>query len=89
MDEYKEYIGRQDAIDAVREAVIRGYGTDYGVIDSDVVYEVLSDVTGKDVLPCSVEKDGTLIVTVPEGTEIKRVLVQEEGTQWRCLFYAD
>lgn len=45
-----EYIRKQDAIEAVRQAVIRGYGTDYGVIDSDVVYEVLDEVEPADVV---------------------------------------
>jgi hypothetical protein len=44
-----DYISRQDAIEAVRQAVNRGYGTDYGVIDSGVVYEVLDGVEPADV----------------------------------------
>ena len=33
--------------------------------------------------------DGTLIVTVPHGTEVGRVLVQEEGTHNGALYYTD
>lgn len=87
----EEYIGRREAIEAVREAVIKGYGTDYGVIDSDNVYEILDDLQGKDVLPYSLEEDGTLVVTVPKGTykNINRVLVEEDGTHWGGLYHAD
>lgn len=42
-----------------------------------------------DVLPYTIDPDGTLTITVPKGTEVSRVLVQEEGTQWGGLFYAD
>ena len=45
-----DYISRQAAIEAVQQAVIKGYGTDYGVIDSDVVYEIL------DNLPAALEQ---------------------------------
>lgn len=31
--------------------------------------------------------DGTLTVTVPKGTKVTRVLVEEEGTQFGGLFY--
>lgn len=35
------------------------------------------------------EKDGTLVVTVPKGTNVGRVLVQEEGTCIGSLYYPD
>lgn len=38
------------------------------------------------VLPYSIDPDGTLTITVPKGTTVNRVLVQEDGTQWRELF---
>lgn len=34
-------------------------------------------------------QDGTLTISVPRGTEVKRVLVEEEGTQFGSLFYPD
>lgn len=34
-------------------------------------------------------EDGTLIVTVPKGTEVGSVLVQEEGTHFGALYYSD
>ena len=46
-----DLISRQAAIEAVRQAIIKGYDTDYGVIDSDVVYEVIDDVPAADVVP--------------------------------------
>lgn len=36
-----------------------------------------------------VSPDGTLTVTVPKGTKVTRVLVQEEGTKNGGLYYAD
>ena len=40
-------------------------------------------------ISCSHEKDGTLVVTVPKGTSVGRVLVQEEGTCIGSLYYSD
>ena len=37
-------ISRKSAIEAVRQAVIAGWGSDHGVIDSDVIYEVLEEL---------------------------------------------
>lgn len=49
-----------------------------------------SDITGPSgPFPYSIEDDGTLVITVPKGTKVGRVLVQEEGTQYGGLFYAD
>lgn len=39
-----DLIDRQGAIEAVRYTVIDGYGSDHGLIDSDVVYEVLEEL---------------------------------------------
>ena len=36
-----------------------------------------------------ISSDGTLTVTVPNGTHVGRVLVQEDGTQYGGLFYPD
>lgn len=40
-------------------------------------------------LDCNISSDGTLTVTVPKGTHVGRVLVQEDGTQYGGLFYPD
>lgn len=37
----------------------------------------------------SIHSDGTLEVTVPEGTDVKRVLVSEAGTNYGSLYYPD
>ena len=42
-----------------------------------------------DVLPYTIDPDGTLTITVPKGTTVNRVLIQEDGRQWGRLFYAD
>ena len=43
-----------------------------------------------DVVPYSIEPDGTLIVVVPKGTKrIGRILIEEDGTQYCGLFYPD
>lgn len=39
-----DMISRQAAIEAIRRLVIAGWGTDHGVIDSDVVYEALEEL---------------------------------------------
>lgn len=36
-----------------------------------------------------ISKDGTLTVTVPKGSDVKRVLVQEKGSTYGALFYKD
>lgn len=42
----------------------------------------------KDARP-DISPDGTLTVTVPKGTKVTRVLVEEEGTQFGGLFYPE
>ncbi len=43
-----------------------------------------------DVVPYSIEPDGTLTVTVPKGmTRVGRILIEEDGTQYGGLFYPD
>ena len=49
----------------------------------------IRELTHADVLPYTIDPDGTLTITVPKGTTVNRVLVQEDGTQWGGLFYAD
>ena len=54
-----------------------------------VPVDYIESIEPADVLPYSIDPDGTLTVTVPKGTTVNRVLVQEDGTQWGGLFYAD
>lgn len=43
-----------------------------------------------DVLPYTIDPDGTLIITVPKGIKkIERILIEEDGTQYGGLFYPD
>lgn len=70
-----EYISKLDAID-----MCGGYGC---------LAHLMSRIKPAAVLPYSIDPDGTLTITVPKGTTVKRVLVQEDGTQWGGLFYAD
>ena len=46
-----DYIDRQAAIDAVQQAITEEYDRNYGVIDSDIVYGVLEEVSSADVVP--------------------------------------
>lgn len=50
----------------------------------------ISNIPAANVVPYSIEPDGTLIVTVPKGTKkIGRILIEEDGTQYGGLFYPD
>lgn len=85
-----DYIERQVAIEAIQQAIIKEYDRNYGVIDSDIVYEILDDLPAADVVPYSIEPDGTMTITVPKGTKrIGRILIEEDGTQYGGLFYPD
>ena len=41
------------------------------------------------VIPYSIKSDGTLIITIPKGIKVDRVLVQEDETHWGGLYYAE
>lgn len=88
-----DYISRQAALDAL--GVTKNatkYGGDHSGYDTRMLYEIHDALTGvpaADVVPYSIEPDGTLTVTVPKGTKVGRVLVEEDGTHWGGLYYAD
>lgn len=90
-----DYISRQAALDAL--GVTKNatkYGGDHSGYDTRMLYEIHDALTGipaADVVPYSIELDGTLTITVPKGTykKINRVLVEEDGTHWGGLYYAD
>lgn len=85
-----EYISRQTVIEAVQQAIIKEYDRNYGVIDSDIVYEILDNLSAADVVPYSIDPDGTLTIIIPKGTKrIGRILIEEDGTQYGGLFYPD
>lgn len=88
-----DYISRQDAVEALDGKIIVT-----GHKNADAVLQYMKDISNKikslpsaDVVPYSIESDGTLIITVPKGTykNITRVLVEEDGTHWGGLYYAD
>ena len=70
-----EYIRREDAVDAMGKA--------------QWAKDRLLEIEPADVVPYSIEPDGTLTVTVPQGIKVGRVLVQEDGTHCGGLYYAD
>lgn len=82
-----EYIRKQDAVSAVNHALDRE--TLLFSFVRKVAISALKGLHAAEVLPYSIDPDGTLTITVPKGTTVNRVLVQEDGTQWGGLFYAD
>ena len=75
-----EYIRREDAVDAVKHAWAKGIEPS----------QYIESIEPADVVPYSIEPDGTLTVTVPKGTKrIGRILIEEDGTQYGGLFYPD
>ena len=46
-------------------------------------------VPTESVIPYSIKSDGTLIITIPKGIKVDRVLVQEDETHWGGLYYAE
>lgn len=70
-----EYIRKQDAIE---------------LCNNPLSEQSMRLVPPVDVVPYSIEPDGTLTVTVPKGTKrIGRILIEEDGTQYGGLFYPD
>lgn len=88
-----EYIRRQDVLDAFGlSEKTRKYGGDHSGYDTRMLYEIqdtIESIEPADVLPFTLDPDGTLTITVPKGTKVGRVLVQEEGTHCGGLYYAD
>lgn len=87
-----EYIHKQAAIDAfnrIKNTLKNPKTAHYDTLMFYEIEDVLEDVEPADVLPYSIDPDGTLTITVPKGMKVGRVLVQEEGRQWGGLFYAD
>lgn len=80
-----EYIRREDASDAVIKHLQLDYEYAWGA------REAINALPSADAIPYSIESDGTLTITVPKGTykNINRVLVEEDGTHWGGLYYAD
>lgn len=83
-----DLIRRSDAIEAVRQAVIRGHGCDYGTIDSDVVYEVLS---GVDSAQPEIKTDGDTISrqAAIDAIEKAKTVKSEEGEIYVAKYNAE
>lgn len=88
-----EYIRKQDAVDALKAQAdtMRTWVERYAEqrIGILTAVNIVEDIKPADVVPYSIEPDGTLTVTVPKGTKVGRVLVQEDGTHCGGLYYAD
>ena len=86
------YIKKQKAIDSLKQRKREPWYLHKDLDWDNGVAEAISDIEyiePADVLPYSINTDGTLTITVPKGMKVGRVLVQEDGTQWGGLFYAD
>ena len=83
-----EYISKADVIDDLHAQLMYRMGSDDMKRRLD---DWVKTLPSADVIPYSIDPDGTLTITVPKGTykKINRVLVEEDGTQWGGLFYAD
>ena len=83
-----DLISRQAAIDG-KISIQRANGVEI-YTDEAVPVEHLKNVSAADVVPYSIEPDGTMTITVPKGTKrICRILIEEDGTQYGGLFYPD
>lgn len=87
-----EYIRKCDVVGAVpKERIVEymdEFGAGYNSCRNDMLRSIES-LEPADVVPYSIEPDGTLTVTVPKCTKVGRVLVQEDGTHCGGLYYAD
>ena len=94
-----DYIRREDAVNALAKtmptpATPDGAGEfDHEIHIADEAFadaiRIIESLEPADVVPYSIEPDGTLTVTVPQGIKVGRVLVQEDGTHCGGLYYAD
>lgn len=90
-----EYIRKQDAFDAFEARIAElmthpEFRRKHLDIDLLGVIRNISAIKPADVVPYSIEPDGTLTVTVPKGTKrISRILIEEDGTQYGGMFYPD
>ena len=68
-----DYIRRKDAVDAVKHAWAKGIEPS----------QYIESIEPADVVPYSIEPDGTLTVTVPKGTKrIGRILIEEVSVKF-------
>ena len=90
-----DYIRREDAFDAVEARITElmthpEFRRKHLDIDLSGIIRNISAIIPADVVPYSIEPDGTLTVTVPKGTKrIGRILIDEDGTHYGGMFYPD
>ena len=75
-----EYIKKEDLLNKAywhgRYTVQNSYLTGGEAVD----VEDIKKMETIDVIPYSIKSDGTLIITIPKGIKVDRVLVQEDKT---------
>ena len=76
-----EYITRDDATVLLKSCT-------WGKSQRQSIDELLRIEPAK-ALPYELLEDGTLVITIPKGMGVGRVLVREDGTQTGGLYYGD
>lgn len=87
-----EYIRKADAVDKINanaDGLEQNGGIPYAQ-GARAMAIVVWQMPPADVVPYSIDPDGTMTVTVPKGTKrIGRILIEEDGTQYGGMFYPD
>lgn len=79
-----EYIRKEDAVYVINSKCYELKGLAKNIIKG------VQELPPADVLPYSIDPDGTLTITVPKGIKkIGRILIEEDGTRYGGLFYPD
>lgn len=86
-----DLISRRMAVEALYDWELMYTWDEHCKEEPDAPYIVSPSkvINGLPPAQLDIAEDGTLIVTVPKGTEVGRVLVQEEGTTNGALYYRD
>ena len=83
-----DYIYREDAVSRISDLLVFELKMKRCPTWNEV-YNAIGELPSADVLPYSIDPDGTLTITVPKGMKVGRVLVEEEGTHYGGLYYAE
>lgn len=90
--EDNDYIRRKDAVDEINvnaDGLEQNGGIPYAQ-GARAMAIVVEQMPPADVLPYSIDPDGTLTITVPKGTKrIGRILIEEDETRYGGMFYPD
>ena len=83
-----EYIRKEDVLN-LPQSVERNLCGE--IVERSIDVKDIESLKPADVVPYSIAPDGMLTITVPKGTyeKVRRVLVEEDGTHWGGLYYAD